>query len=230
MPDTKVNALDARVTAIDHRPLRQQIADRFHEDILSGGLKPGEPIVETEVATRFGVSRAPVREAFQILANQGLVITEPYKGTFVRRLDRRDVEEAYAMRTVLESFAIRRVVGLRPQEVARELYAICADMQAYADAGDWKAVSEVDDRFHETLIDAADHRILRRFWKDINTRVRQIMALRNLRNVDIRQIVANHLPIVEAIEAGDEDAALARIAEHVATAGDLMIENTLFDD
>lgn len=230
MTDAGADSLDASVTPIDHRPLRQQIAERFQEDILSGEIKPGQAIVETEVAHRFGVSRAPVREALQILANQGLVVTEPYKGTFVRRFERRDVQEAYAMRTVLETFAVRRVFEGDTTDVARELRRICDEMQAHADAGDWRAVSEVDDRFHETLIRAADQRILERFWNDINFRVRQIMALRNLKNDDIRQIVANHLPIVEAIEAGDEEAALARVADHVATAGDLMMENTLFDD
>jgi len=220
-------ALD--VGAIDHRPLREQIADRLQEGILAGELVPGQAIIETEVAGQFHVSRAPVREALQILANRGLVTVEPYRGTTVRRLERKDVEEAYGMRSVLEAFAIRRVMKRIPAETAAELRRLCGSMEFHAKLGDWRSVSELDDRFHATLIRHAEHAILTRFWNDINMRVRQIMSLRNLKNEDILQIVQNHLPIIEAIEAGDESRAIELTTRHIETAGDLMLEQSLFE-
>lgn len=220
-------ALD--VGAIDHRPLREQIADRLQEGILAGELVPGQAIIETDVAGQFHVSRAPVREALQILANRGLVTVEPYRGTTVRRLERKDVEEAYGMRSVLEAFAIRRVMKRTPAETAAELRRLCGSMEFHAKLGDWRSVSELDDRFHATLIRHAEHAILTRFWNDINMRVRQIMSLRNLKNEDILQIVQNHLPIIEAIEAGDEARAIELTSRHIETAGDLMLEQSLFE-
>ena len=228
MAETKRATEPSDGGAINHRPLREQIADRLQESILSGELAPGQSVIETEIASFFGVSRAPVREALQILANRSLVLVEPYRGTTVRRLERHDVEEVYEMRSVLESYALGRIMRTRASEVAAELRALCQDMETSARRGDWRAVSETDDRFHSTLIRSAQHEILSRFWDDINMRVRQIMALRNLKNEDIMQIVQNHLPIVEAIERGDEREAVARLADHIATAGDLMLEQDLF--
>lgn len=230
MAETKRATDPFDVGAIDHRPLREQIADRLQESVLSGELAPGDSIVESEIARHFGVSRAPVREALQILANRGLVVVEPYRGTTVRRLARHDVEEVYEMRSVLEAYAVRRILRGESAEVARELRELCQEMESAARRGDWRAVTDADDRFHSTLIRSAKHEILSRFWSDINMRVRQMMALRNLKNEDIMQIVQNHLPIVEAIERGDERDAVARMTDHVATAGDLMLEQDLFED
>ncbi|MEX2502611.1 MAG: GntR family transcriptional regulator [Trueperaceae bacterium] len=214
---------------IDHRPLRQQIADQLEEAILSGESRPGEAIVETDVASRFGVSRAPVREALQILANRGLVVVEPYRGSHVRKLERRDVEEVYAIRTALETFAVRRLLELGSGlSVANDLRVLCDEMETHAAHGDWPRVTGTDDRFHVTLIAAADNRILAGYWTDIRGRIRQIVALRNRWNEDIRQIVANHVPIVDAVEAGDAARATELLSAHVATSADLMLRDDLF--
>ena len=229
MAETKRATDPFDVGVIDHRPLREQIADRLQESVLSGELAPGQSIVETEIASHFGVSRAPVREALQILANRGLVVAEPYRGTTVRRLERRDVEEIYEMRSVLESYAIRRVLRTRGPEVVSQLRELCVEMEAAARRGDWRAVSEIDDRFHSTLIRSADRAVLSRFWDDISMRVRQIMALRNLKNEDIMAVVQNHLSIIEAIDRGDAGEAVALMDDHIATASDLMLEHDLFE-
>lgn len=210
-----------KMVGVDTRPLRQQIADALQATILSGELKPGDALVETDIAARLGVSRAPVREALQLLSNSGLVETVPYRGTTVRALTASDVEEAYSMRTVLETFALRRAMAIDASGLAAELRAICGTMTSHASVGDWASVSSDDERFHQRVIAAADHRLLDQVWGDLNVRVRQIMALRNLQNDDSMTIVYNHLPIVDAIEAGDVEAAVTRLADHIATAADL---------
>ena len=213
--------LHTKMVGVDTRPLRQQIADALQGAILNGELKPGEPLVETDIAARLGVSRAPVREALQLLANSGLVETIPYRGTTVRSLSARDIEEVYSMRTVLETFALRRAMAHDASGLAAALKSICDSMTGHATDGDWASVSEDDQRFHHQLIEMADHRLLDHVWGDLNVRVRQIMALRNLQNDDSMTIVYNHLPIVEAIEDGDLETASAKLADHIATASDL---------
>ena len=230
MNDDSIASTSFDPGSIDHRPLREQIAFRMQESILSGELAPGHAIIETEVASHFGVSRAPVREALQILANKGLVEVESYRGTTVRRLARRDVEEVYEMRSVLETYAVQRVVRTCASQVAEELRGWCDAMRDCASQGDWSAVTATDERFHSTLIKAAGNAVLWRFWEDINMHVRRLMALRNMQNENIMQVVENHLPIIEAIEHGDEHAAIELLRVHVATAGDLMLEQELFDE
>ena len=214
----------ASLEGVDTRPLRQQIADALQGAILSGEIKPGAALIETDIAGRLGVSRAPVREALQLLANSGLVETVPYRGTTVRHLTADDVEEVYSMRTVLETFALRRAMARDAGATARSLRGICDAMGQYAGGGDWNQVSAEDERFHRQLIAMAEHRLLDHAWRDLNMRVRQIMALRNLQNEDTMTIVYNHLPIVDAIEAGDVETAVQRLADHIATAADLVTE------
>lgn len=209
---------------INNKPLREQILDILRDAIVSGDFKPGQPLVETELATRFGVSRAPLREALQILNNEGLIETIPYHGTTVRRLTRTDIEELYSLRSVLETFAIRRIIAQNvPQnvEILRQHYN---DMLAAAEAGDLAQVNTIDRAFHDALLELSCHTLLHSTWNVVSMRVRQVMALLNRRNSDLRTIAYNHLPIIEAIANNDEELAVELIQKHVAASGDLIAE------
>ena len=213
------------IGGVDTRPLRQQIADALQRAILDGELTPGEPLVEMDIAQRLGVSRAPVREALQLLARANLVETAPYRGTTVRRLTPTDVEEVYSLRTALETFALRRGMARDRGALARELRSVCDSMQEIAARGDWSRLAGEDARFHELLVAFADHGMLQQVWRDLHMRVRQIMALRNLQNDDSMEVYYRHVPIVDAIEAGDVEAAIAALEAHIASAADLVVED-----
>jgi DNA-binding GntR family transcriptional regulator len=210
---------------IDNKPLRDRVLDALRDAIVSAELKPGEPLIELELSAQLGVSRAPLREAIQILSREGLVETMPYRGAIVRNLSRRDIEELYSLRSVLESFAVQRIIERNDAEQAGRLRAVFESMLAAAQAGDLKAVNNIDREFHDTLIELSDHNLLVMTWSSVSMRVRQVMALRNRRNSDITRIAYNHLPIIEAIEKADEAEALRLIREHVASSGDLLAEN-----
>jgi DNA-binding GntR family transcriptional regulator len=214
----------AALHAVDTRPLRQQIADALMQAILDGDIRPGEALIEMEIAQRLGVSRAPVREALQMLAHTSLVEATPYRGTTVRPLTRTDVEEVYSLRTIHETFALRRAMALDPHGTARELRAVCDDMIADARSHDWSRLAEHDQRFHEVLIERARHGLLLQVWRDIHLRVRQIMALRNRQNRDGMHVFHRHTDIVAAVEAGDVATATLRLEEHIASAADLVID------
>ncbi|MCA9916153.1 MAG: GntR family transcriptional regulator, partial [Anaerolineae bacterium] len=205
--------------------LRERILDVLRDAILSGELKPGQSLVETDLAAQLGVSRAPLREAIQTLNNEGLVETIPYHGTSVRILSKIDIEELYSLRSVLEAFAIQRLIMLDKTENLEQLQAIYEEMLAAADADDLKQVSEIDRVFHDALIAMSEHSLLQSTWNSVALRVRQVMALRNMRNADIKQIAYNHLPSIEAIRDCDVLRATALIQEHVASAGDLIVGN-----
>ncbi len=209
---------------INNKPLRERILDILRDAIVSGDLKPGQTLVETELAARFGVSRAPLREALQILNNEGLVETIPYHGTTVRRLTRTDIEELYSLRSVLETFAVRRIIAHNSAENIEVLRKLYDDMLAAAEAGDLALVNSIDRAFHDTLLELSQHSLLLSTWNVVSMRVRQVMALLNRRNSDLRTIAYNHLPIIDAIADNDEERAAALIQKHVAASGDLIAE------
>ncbi|HUN07174.1 MAG TPA: GntR family transcriptional regulator [Aggregatilineales bacterium] len=210
---------------IDNKPLRDRVLDALRDAIVSAELKPGEPLIELELSAQLGVSRAPLREAIQILSREGLVETIPYRGAIVRNLSRRDIEELYSLRSVLESFAVQRIIERNDAEQVTRLRAVFESMLTAAQGGDLKAVNNIDREFHDTLIELSDHNLLVMTWSSVSMRVRQVMALRNRRNSDITRIAYNHLPIIEAIQKANEAEALRLIREHVASSGDLLAEN-----
>lgn len=218
------------IAGVDTRPLRQQIADALQRAILDGDLRPGAPLVEMDIAHQLGVSRAPVREALQLLVHANLVETAPYRGTAVRRLTPVDVEEVYSMRIVLEGFALRRAMARDRVGLAAALRASCDEMSAIAARGDWAALANEDARFHGVLVAQAQHSLLEQAWHDLYARVRQIMALRNKQNDDSMEVFYRHVPIVEAIEVGDVDAAVHHLEEHIASAADLVLDDRHADD
>jgi DNA-binding GntR family transcriptional regulator len=214
----------AHLQHIENKPLRERVLDLLREAIISGEFKPGQSVVESEVAAQLGVSRAPVREAIQTLSAEGLVEIMPYRGSVVRSLTRRDIEELYSLRAVLERFAIQRVIQRHDPESIAQLKQHFDAMLSAAQQGDLNLVNQVDRHFHDTLIAASDHHLLAMTWSNVSMRVRQVMALRNRKNSDLTQIAYNHLPIIEAIEAQDIPLAMTLIERHVASSGDLLAE------
>ncbi len=194
-------------------PLGERIADQLRQLILDGELAPGTPLVEIALASELGVSRAPVREALRILGLDGLVETVPYRGTTVRGLHRRDVEELHRMRALHEGFAIRRIVDTGRHRDLEELHACCDAMAA--SGSDARALNRVDERFHATLIELADHALLTTFWRTIAIQVRQVMAMCNRQIADPAVIAANHRRIVDAIASADVPTATTLLEQHI---------------
>lgn len=213
---------------IDNKPLRERVMDTLREAIVSGELKPGQPLLENDLAAQLGVSRAPLREAFQILSREGLVETVAYKGTIVSPLSKEAIEELYSLRSVLEQFAIERIIAAQNADDITTLRQIFNDMLAAAEGGDLKSVNLIDRKFHDTLIDLSRHQLLAQAWSMVTLRVRQVMALRNRRNSDLTQIAYNHVPILDAIAAKDDSRAKELIQAHVLSARDLIVE--MWDD
>ena len=203
------------ITPIEQTPLRIQIAEMLRRAIVSGKLRPGSVLVEATLAEQMNVSRAPIREAIQILENDGLVETVAYKGKRVKPLTAREVEETYNLREVFEVMAVRRILQYGRPVAA--LWAHCHEMDRAADAGDQDKLTAADEAFHRTLIQVADHDLLLASWNSLYLRIHQIMALRNTVQPNLFDISGSHPPIVRALEAHDVDEAVRLITEHTSS-------------
>ena len=202
----------AALAPIEQTPLKVQIADQLRRAIVTGRLRPGAALVETALAEQLNVSRAPIREAVQILDNDGLVETVAYKGKRVKPLTVREVIETCEMRTVFEVTAARRV--LANGTAVDTLWQPCRVMEEAAAAGDREALVVADEAFHRLLIELSGHALLTQLWAGLYLRIHPIMSLRNDRDVNLVDIAANHPPIVRALAAGDGALAERLIAEH----------------
>ena len=210
---------------IKNMSIREQTLDTLRDAILSGELKPGQALTEMDLSRQLGVSRAPIREALRILNSEGLVETIPYHGTTVSRLTKEDIEEIYGMRILLESYAMERVIAVGDAEAMGRLRAMVDGMVRSGDSGDLKTVNELDRDFHDALIEMGAHTLLLSMWQMVAMKVRQVMALVNRRNTDLTQIARNHLPLLDAMEAGDVARAQEILRGHIASAHDLIAED-----
>ncbi len=204
------------------RSLAEDAADRIREQILDGGFKQGEHLVEAKIAEQLNISRGPVREAFKLLRAEGLLKEEPRRGTFVVSLTAHDVREIYGLRAALEGRAGRMIARSKDPTVLSRLRALADEIDRAVDAGDAVAASRADLAFHEGLCELCGNSRIHEVF------MRYVPTLRGLLRLDehvvrsLDEISRQHRPLVEAIEAGDEETAARLLNEHAEHAGGLI--------
>jgi DNA-binding GntR family transcriptional regulator len=155
----------ARVFSKQKRPtLMSQALQEIREAIRKGKLKPGDRLVETQLAEEMYISRFPIREALRYLEKEGLVETKPFKGTYVAKLTERDMEELYSLRSAIEEFAIRILIKHINAEKIKKLESIFDSMQQASKNEDLDKLISEDFRFHQTICELSDHRKLLEVW------------------------------------------------------------------
>lgn len=204
------------------RSLAEDAADRIREQILAGGFAQGEHLVEARIAEQLNVSRGPVREAFKLLRSEGLLLEEPRRGTFVVSLSADDVLEIYSLRAAIEGRAARLLAGKKDPAAIVELEALLGSIEAAAKANDVTAVYRQDLAFHDAVCRLSGNGRLHEVF------ARYVPMLRALLHVDERMqeslmvVAEQHRPIVDAIQAGDVDAAMRHAEHHCEQAGGLI--------
>lgn len=202
--------------------LHQEIADAVRRAIVSGQFKPGERLLEAELAERLGVSRAPLREALRQLEDEGLVLSAPHRGTTVARLTPNDVHEIYSLRRVLEELAVSIVVrSISPAEL-RSLRSLVSEMEAAAGRGDAAHLVDLDMRCHETILRLSRHSRLYAAWKRMEGQLRLFFAAADQLFED-HQLSSRHARLIDAIASGDENEAMVAVREHIGHAAELIL-------
>lgn len=200
-------------------PLRDQVLNVVRQAILDFQLRPGQRLIERELMEQLGVSRATVREVVARLASEGLVTSIPQRGAIVTVLTVREAADIYEMRVALEALAVRHFVERASAEQVHELRAafeVLADIQ---DDGQGNlARLRAKDEFYKVLLAGASSAPLTQTLTGLQGRVR--LLRRTSLSVPGRSEATVHeiRTIVEAIEAGDVDAAAAACATHVRNA------------
>lgn len=201
-------------TRIPRATFASMVTERLRASIVNGTLEPGSQLSEVELATGFGVSRGPVREALQRLVQEGLLLSEPHRGVFIPVLTDDDVVDIYLAREALESAAIRSIVANANCEAAsRSLDEYVTEMEKAEAAGDWEAVSNCDLEFHVALVDASGSPRLRRMFSTVISETRLCLGV--LTAADARDdLVQEHRRICDRMQQGDMEQALAVLKKH----------------
>nr|HID58003.1 GntR family transcriptional regulator [Desulfobacterales bacterium] len=143
-----------------HTVLVDQVSDTIAQAILEGILKGGDQLVEAKLQEQFGISRSPLREAFRDLEKKGLVVIVPRKGTFVKRVTRKDIEDNFPVRAVLEGLAAREAFSRMTKEELDSLEETFLNMKGAVAKKDGKAFMKHHIKFHEGFIRASGNDVL----------------------------------------------------------------------
>jgi len=149
-----------RDLAFQPHVLGKQVSHILTEAILEGVLKGGDQLTEAELQKQFGISRSPVREAFRDLEKKGLVVIIPRKGTFVKRLTRKDIEDNFPVRAALEGLAAQEAHPRMTRKILVELSGVLDKMKAAVEKKDTKAYWRNHLEFHDLFIEASGNAVL----------------------------------------------------------------------
>ena len=204
--------------AFKNSSVREPIAGRAYASIkrriLDLTLPPGEALSEQRLATEFGLSRTPVREAFKRLENEGLVDVVPQQGTFVSPIRRELVMDAQFARAALECALVRQASVTRND---RDLLVLQENLEAQkrvAARGDFDALFKLDEEMHEAIATAATRPNIWSLIKDIKTHMDRARKL-TLRSDHIPTLLLQHEAILRGIEESDPELADSAMNEHL---------------
>lgn len=189
--------------------------ERLVLEIRKGTLQPGDRLVETELATRLGLSRTPIREAIRQLESDGLVAHTPRVGASVRKLDYVEITELYEMRAVLEGTAARFAARAASEIELSELEAINEEMRTATDA---QRLYEANRQFHAVLLNAARNRFL---VKSVDAVQKTLLILgpSTMEEGDrAAEAFAEHVKLLAALRKRDGDAAEDSMRTHIEAA------------
>jgi DNA-binding GntR family transcriptional regulator len=200
-------------------PVREQVLDQLREAIVEQRLSPGQRLVERELIEQTGVSRTTIREVLRQLAAEGLVATIPNRGTVVASLSPQRASELYEVRAVLESLAVRQFAERADDAQRVALRRAFEGIEAAVGMPrEGHALLAAKKRFYDALFDGARNVTIAEIVEGLQTRVTFLRATSLSQPGRPAQTVEEVRAIVDALDAGDADAAAEACAYHVRQA------------
>lgn len=198
-----------------YQPLREVVCETLREAIRGGVLKPGERLMEIQLAEELGVSRTPVREAIRKLELEGYVIMMPRRGTYVANLSIRDVNEVFEIRTTLDSLASGLAAERITDEELERLERLLVLIGEYIEQNDMEKIVETDMEFHDILYQASRNARLVGIIYNLREQLTRFRSTSMSYPGRLKETLEEHIRIVEAIAQGNVELAQKAAEEHM---------------
>lgn len=205
--------------------LTSLVQKELERQILQGELAPGAKLIEATLAGQLGVSRGPVREAFRMLEEAGLVRQEKNRGVFVRDIPLDEAMEIYDLRAMMDEAVGRRLAERITPEQLKEVRGMVDAMEKAVKAGEADAYHLLNLEFHDKLVEFAGNRKLTSLYRKL---INELSLFRRLNLADGKLLpisAGEHRAIVKAIATGDPDAAGRAMRDHVLVSKDRTLKN-----
>ncbi|NLC68778.1 MAG: GntR family transcriptional regulator [Clostridiaceae bacterium] len=204
-----------RMKLNDYKPLRDIIFTTLREAIIMGELKPGERLMEVQLAQKMGVSRTPVREAIRKLELEGFVIMIPRKGAHVAKLSVKDIMDVLEVRASLDGLATSLAAERIAESELKELRQVQSQFDSYVEKDNLQGVIKKDVEFHDVIYKASKNDKLIQISNNLREQVYRfrVIYLKDFRST--KEVIREHMEIYQAISNRDPDAARKAAEKHI---------------
>ena len=203
--------------------LVEQVHDAIVSEISAGKLKPGERIIQEQIAQLLGVSRQPVQQALLLLRKQGVLRDAPGRGLIVASLDSDQVSSMYDIRAVLEGLAFRRAAEHNAERARKQGPALIQNGRKAAAGSSVAAMIAADLKFHDFIYRLSENPLIAPLMEAQWTSTQRVMGEVLMRDELPRDIWNQHEALLDAVMAGDGAAAEALARQHITLAATVMI-------
>jgi len=203
-------------TPIVRRPLHEEAADRLRDLIVQGRLAAGTRLNERLLTAELGVSRTPLREAFKVLATEGLVELLPNRGAIVSQMDPVRLSESLAVMGALEALAGELACLSASDAQINEIRALHYEMLAYHARGDLAGYFKFNQAIHLKIVKYSGNAVLYNVYRQMNGNVRRARYMANLSKERWDAAVREHDEILAALAARDVKRIKALLSDHLA--------------
>lgn len=199
----------------NYKPLRELVFESLRKAIILGKLKPGERLMEIQLAEEMGVSRTPVREAIRKLELEGFVVMVPRRGAYVAGVTVKDIVDVFEVRSALEGLAAglaaERITEEEMEELEKVIYLISGEE-------DILTVVKKDNEFHELIYRASRNQRLAQIITNLSEQINRFRMTSLSVPGRLKIAVDEHRKIIEAISDRDADLANKLASEHMENA------------
>jgi len=211
---------------VSHLTLREKIADAIRDEIIHGRLKGGERLSEPEVASRYGISRTPVREAFRQLTAEGFLCLTPRRGARVAFVTEKDITEFYELKSLLEGYAARVATPKLQEKDLQKMEQLNEQMDRCHQRGDLKRIARIHTEFHNIFLEASGNEQLAATLQQLVNKFQRFTILLALSGKN-PEAVAQHREIIDAFRARDAQRAETLVQANALLGKELMIKDVL---
>ncbi len=197
-------------------PLRDVVFHTLREAILRGDLRPGERLMELQLAAKLGVSRTPIREAIRMLEQEGLAVTMPRRGAEVAKMTLKDMEDVLEIREALDELAVRIACTRITDEQLKKLSEVKDRFVSSTKTGDVKQIAEADVSFHDVIYEATGNPKLVTLLNNLREQVYRyrVEYVKNPKNYPV--LIKEHEAILQGLKDREVERAVSAMQEHVA--------------
>ncbi len=210
---------------LTHKPLRDEIYDALHRQIIAGKYGPGDWLRQEDIANQMGVSMTPVREALDLLVAKGLAERVPYRGVRVREISSKEILEAYGVRLMLEALIAREAsLNITPEQISK-LQEIMNEMDRHVELNEMPQERQLSREFHSTIAEASGNSLLIQMYTIVSNAFPDWLLYEalyrkpELVSGSVAQTHDEHSAILDALKKRDADLAVKVSLEHVMESG-----------